>query len=347
MVKYSGCDVHREYSVFVEIDEDGVLEGPTRVDHDTNELEEHLEDLPDGTPVAIETSGSWYWIADRIEQMGHKPRLVNAARASRMMGFADKTDTLDAKGLAMLQKTKTLPEIWMPSAQQRDRRELLRFRMKLVQSRTRWKNRVHALLMKHGLDVSMTDAFGVGGLEELETHKDRLPDQARSVLADQLSMIQDLQQRIETVETQLEKMLESSEPRRLLRTMPGIGPILSALIVLEVGTIDRFPGPGHLASYAGVVPGTHASGGNRHDTGLRTQANKRLKHGFMEAANAVIRQQQTYSESRLIKKYRRLDENKPSGVAKGAVARMLAESAYWVWTKGEPYEEPDGWQPPS
>jgi transposase len=347
MTYYSGCDVHRDYSVFVGIDGDAQVHGPTRVDHGTGELEEHLGSIPENTPVAIETSGHWYWIANTIEAMGHRPRLTNAERASRMMGTIDKTDTLDAQGLAMLQKTGTLPEVWIPDGVLRDHRELLRFRMKLVQSKTRWKNRSQALLMKHGVSVSQSDAFGESGREKLKGIQETLPDQARRVLVQQLEMIDQLEERIETVEGVLEEILEDSRPRTVLQTMPGIGSVLSAMLVLEIGDVQRFPGPGHLASYAGVVPGVHASGGNRTDTGLRTKCHQTLKWGFMEAANAVIRHQEAYSESRLIQKYRRLAPHKPSGVPKGAVARMLAESAYWVLTKNEPYEEPDGWSPPS
>lgn len=166
MIQYSGCDVHKQFSVFAEIDEDGVIHGPTRVDHDTNELEEHLTSLPEGTPIAVETSGHWFWMVDRIEDMGHEPRLVNASRASKMMGNVDKTDSLDAQGLAVLQKTKTLPEVWIPDRSRRDRRELLRLRMKLAQSKTRWKNRIQSSLMKYGLDVSVSDAFGQTGRNE-------------------------------------------------------------------------------------------------------------------------------------------------------------------------------------
>lgn len=346
MVKYSGCDVHKKFSVFVEIDEDGVIHGPTRVDHHTGELEEHLESLPEGTPIAVETCGHWFWMVDRIEAMGHQPRLVNAQRASQMMGHVDKTDSLDAQGLAVLQQTGTLPEVWIPEGEQRDRRELLRLRLKMVQSKTRWKNRIQATLMKYGLDVSVSDAFGSKGREQLEALMKQVPEHSQQALNEQLRLLDRIIEQIDDIENQLEAVLENSRERSLLTTMPGIGRILSAVLVLEIGDIDRFPGPGHLASYSGVVPGVHASGGKRRTTGLRNEANQTLKWAYMEAANAVVRHQHDYPQSRLVKKYRRLSEHKPSGIAKGAVARMLAESTYWVLTKDEPYEEPDGWSPP-
>jgi len=82
MSYYSGCDMHKSFSVFVELSEEGVIEGPTRFDHGTGELQRHLNGLPDGTPVAIETSGRWYWMADKIEDADGVPRLVNAQKAN-------------------------------------------------------------------------------------------------------------------------------------------------------------------------------------------------------------------------------------------------------------------------
>jgi transposase len=223
MIQYGGCDVHKQFSVFAEIDEDGVIHGPTKVDQDTDELEEHLKSLPEGTPIAVETCGHWFWIVDRIEAMGHKPRLVNASRASKMMGDADKTDSLDAQGLAVLQKPKTLPEVWISEATQRDQRELLRLRMKQVQSRTRWKNQIQATLMKHGLDVSASDAFGDKGRDQLETVLQQVPEHSREVIRQQLGLLDRLNGQINAMEDRLNAVLEDSRFRELLATMPGIG----------------------------------------------------------------------------------------------------------------------------
>jgi len=130
MVEYSGCDLHKETSVFVEIDEYGELHGPTRVQNQSGQLKEHLEDHPDRTPVAIETSGRGYWMAGMMEEAGCTPRFVHAQKAEARMGNTNKTDSIDAKERAILQKTGTLPASWIPPAEIRDKREALRFRMK-------------------------------------------------------------------------------------------------------------------------------------------------------------------------------------------------------------------------
>lgn len=340
MTYYSGCDMHKSFSVFAGIDEDGVIHGPTRVDHDTDELRHHLRSLPDGTPVAIETSGRWYWMANEIEEADCIPRLVHARKAKVMMGNTNKTDKLDAEGLAILQKAGTLPDVWIPPEELRDQREVLRLRMKLKQSRTRWKNRIQAILEQYEYRSSYTDPFGPGGREEIEDAIQQCPAETQESLHQQLEVLDRIQTSIDQLEQQLENILEDSPERDWLQTIPGIGSILSATIMFEVGDVSRFPGPGHWAHYAGTTPRIHQSGDTRHTGSMRKQANQTLKWSFMEAAKVVIRHQETFSESRLVEKYQRLKNRKNAGVATGAVARMLAESTYWVLTKEEPYEEP-------
>lgn len=342
MVEYSGCDLHKKTSVFVEIDEHGELQGPKRVQNGTQEFKQHLESLPEGTPVAFETTGNWYWMADQVAQAGLEPRLVHAQKAGARMGNTNKTDSLDAQELAILQKTKTLPESWIPPKKIRDQREALRLRMKLSQSKVRWKNRIQALLSQYNVSITnFTDVFGVGGREELETKLDGLPEQTKGSVRTQLDLLDQIEATLEEWDNRLDRALEDSDERDWVMTIPCIGSVLSAVIVLEISDIERFPGPGHLASYAGTTPAVHQSGDHRSDKGLRKDACQYLKWAFFEAANILVRHQSSYEDSRLVKKYRRLRDRKNSNVAKGAVARMMAESTYWVLTKQEPYKEPD------
>ena len=114
--------------------------------------------------MAVETVGNWYWVVDEIEAGGGKPQLVNARLAKLMMGSVNKSDKLDAKGINRLQRTGTLPTVWIPSSSVRDARELPRTRMVLSAQRTQLKNRVHATLGKYGYTVEgASDAFGKRG----------------------------------------------------------------------------------------------------------------------------------------------------------------------------------------
>src|SRR5215213_8817340 len=129
MKKYIGCDMHKKYSVFVAMDETGKVEAPVRVAKDSLELDAYLKTLEAGTPVAVEASGGWYWFVDRLEEAGLDVRLVNPLEAKKRMPGRNKTDALDATGLAMMLRNGTLPEVWIPPAQLRDLRGLLRTRL--------------------------------------------------------------------------------------------------------------------------------------------------------------------------------------------------------------------------
>jgi transposase len=142
--QYIGCDAHRRYSVFVVMDDKGQASKPVRVEHDRSELREYLRRLPAGSRVAIESTGGWYWLVDEIEAAGLKPQLANAYQAKQRMTGRNKTDKFDARGLAMELLTGTLPTVWIPPAELRDLRGLMRTRLALRSCSTQVKNRVSA-----------------------------------------------------------------------------------------------------------------------------------------------------------------------------------------------------------
>src|SRR5262250_2039755 len=129
MRHFIGCDAHKKYSLFVAVDEAGQTKPAVRVNHDRESYRAFLRGLPASSSIAVETVGNWYWIVDEMQQAGHQPRLAHARKAKLMMGQLDKTDKLDARGLATLLRNGSLPEVWIPSRETRDQRELLRLRM--------------------------------------------------------------------------------------------------------------------------------------------------------------------------------------------------------------------------
>ena len=150
---YIALDSHKRYSFASVESEDGAKRTEARVEHRPGAIHQFLERFDHGSPVAVETVGNWYWIVGEIEEAGMVPRLVHARRAKMMLATANKTDRLDARGMNRLQRTGTLPTVWIPSAELRDQRELSRTRMVFTQQRTRLKNRIHANLAKYGLRI--------------------------------------------------------------------------------------------------------------------------------------------------------------------------------------------------
>ena len=243
-----------------------------------------------GSPVAVETIGNWYWIVDEIEQAGMVPRLVHARKAKMMFGCINKTDKLDAKGLNMLQRAGTLPTVWIPPAQVRDKRELPRTRMVFAVGRTKLKNRIHSVIDKYGLQnefEDISDIFGTTGRKLIARILDQLPSHTRYTTELLLEQLDQTEQKIKAIEVRMKELFKETEQHTLLKTMPGIGFILSVVILQEIGDIKRFGSAERFASYSGVTPRVHASGGKVRYGRLRPDTNHYLKWAFSEAGNSV------------------------------------------------------------
>src|SRR6266849_7876379 len=204
MEQFIGCDAHKKFSLFVAMNEDGEYGRAIRVGHDREVFRAFLEDLPPGSQIALETSGSYYWLVDEMERAGHRPQLAHALTAKRRMEGRHKTDEKDARGLAMLLRNGTLPEVWIPPAELRDQREMLRLRMFLVQQRTRLKNRIQGTLARYNVQVPGADLFGVAARLQLGTRLPELPVHSREAIEQELATLDVLETQIESAEKRLE-----------------------------------------------------------------------------------------------------------------------------------------------
>src|SRR5437764_691296 len=136
MEQFIGCDAHKKFSLFVAMNERGEYGPAVRVSHERQSMRRFLESLAAGSKIALETSGSYYWLVDEMKRAGHEAQLAHALTAKRRMEGRHKTDRKDAQGLAMLLRNGTLPRVWIPPQELRDQREMLRLRMTLVGMRT-------------------------------------------------------------------------------------------------------------------------------------------------------------------------------------------------------------------
>lgn len=338
-----GCDAHRRYSIFAIFDTSTLSVEQVRVNHKPGAIKEFLSDFPKGTPVALETVGNYYWIVDEIEQAGCVPQLAHAAKAKVIMGNINKTDKLDAKGLATLVHLGSLPTVWLPPGEIRDERELHRTRMALSKVRTALKNRIHATLAKYALNTSAhSDIFVGKGRAWLDKTIHKLPTETGRCVDQELDLLDATMLQISLLEKRIKERIEFTPNMQRLKTIPGVGNILAIVVDREIGTVDRFPTAGHLAAYAGVVPRVHSSGGKTRYGRMRKQANNYLKWAFIEAANVVVahRHHPSWRQKKVSQVYERIRRRKGHATAVGAVARNLAESAFWILKKGEAYKDP-------
>jgi transposase len=340
MEQFIGCDAHKKFSVFVAVNEKGHAGEALRVAHDRELYREFLRRLPAHSAIAVEATGSYSWLVDEMEQLGHRPKLCNPLEAKRRMGLTNKTDKLDAKGLAILLRNGTLPEVWIPPSELRDQRELLRLRIFLVRMRTRVKNRIHATLGRHNIQVPGADLFGVAARKQLGMRLPELPVHCREAVEQELATVDFLKTQIESAERRLEGLRKVSVEADVLKTLPCVGEILSMVLMLEIGRVDRFPTAAHLASYAGLVPRVRSSGGHTRMGQVCGNVNRNLKWAFVEIGNLVVVNQRRLAGTHVVRLYQRVKRAKNHQKAVVAVGRHLAEAAWSVLSKLEVYREP-------
>ena len=336
-------DAHKRYSQVCVQKQNGQFLCEKRINHSKGVIKEFLAGWTAGTDVALETVGNYYWIVDEIEQARMQPKLVHAHKAKLMLGSINKTDKLDARALNKLQRTGTLPTVWIPPSEIRDNRELPRTRMVFANLRTRLKNRIHSVFDKYGLHTDfagISDIFGKRGREQMALTIKRLPPETRYTLRCLLRELDMVKSQIQRIEKRMKKVFSKTEVVNRLMSLPGIGFILAVAIANEIGDIARFATPQRLASYAGTVPRVHSSGGHTRYGKLRNDVNHYLKWAYSEAGNSTALNYKRFPGRHTSRLYMRIKERKGHAKAVGAVGRHLAEASFWVLTRNENYKEP-------
>src|SRR6266566_1878360 len=171
---YVGIDLHRKRSQITALDEQGTELLSRRVANDPEALKTILAELGGELKVALEATYGWEWLADLLDREGHELHLSHPLRTKAIAAARVKTDAVDARTLAHLLRTDLLPEAYVAPRELRDLRDLLRHRVVLTRMRSALKNRVGAILAKHGIARPYSDMFGPGGtrfLAELELHE--------------------------------------------------------------------------------------------------------------------------------------------------------------------------------
>jgi transposase len=341
MKYYIGDDAHKKYSVFRTVDEQGQVGSSERVEHDKELYRKYLTTLPPSSPIAIESVGNWYWMIEAMEQAGHTPILVHPRKAKLLMGLIDKTDKLDAKGLAMLNLNGSLPAVWIPPAGLRDQRELSRMRMAMVKVRTQFKNRIQATLAKYALTIDeVSDTFGKQGRLLLSQAIKELPPETRRSVEEQLQLLDQVSAQIEEIEQHIREIVKVTPMMQNLKSLPGVGDILAVVIALEIGTVERFGSAEHLASYSGTVPRVSSSGGKTHYGKVKPDVNHYLKWAYIEAANCIALQHKQLEGRHVVDLLKRVQKQKGYAKAAVAVGRHLAEATYCMLKRNELYQEP-------
>jgi transposase len=333
---YAGLDLSRHKLDVHLLDEVGRSVEVLAVPPDSGGLKllvERVAKHGESIEAAIESMTGARFVHDTLERLGWDVQIADAAKAKGLAPLTAKTDKIDARVLAELARRDLVPAIWLPDPAVRQARERARFRLYLVRWRTSLKNRIHATLMTFGHPVPVSDLFGARGRELLSSLA--IPEPWSTSLATCLRMIDELETQIDACEADLRSLGADHPYVPLLRTVPGIGWVLSYTIAAEIGDIARFASPGRFVGYTGLCPRVYQSGPTDRRGALTKNGPTYLRWALIEAATTASRDARF--RARYLRTKRRLGKQRGSKVAKVELARELASAIWHMLTRQEPF----------
>ena len=321
-MKIVGCDLHTRYQQIAMLDSETGERTERRLEHAHGEARAFYANLQGEVRVGVEATGYTRWLERLMAELGHELWMGDAAQIRASMVRKQKTDARDAAHLLQLLVEERFPRIWRPTMAERDQRQLVWHRQKLVWMRNAVGNQLHALAMGEGV-CRKKQLFTKKGRAELQSLP--LGDWASYRRQELLQMVDQLDGSLEKLDRAVEEQSQQNAAAVLLRTHPGVGPVTSLAFVLTLGPVERFQRSQQVVSYLGLNPREHSSGGKQRLGAISKQGNPMMRSLLVEAGHSAAR-----LDVELRKDYQRLKLRRGSGVAKVAIARKLAVRMYWM-----------------
>ncbi len=316
-----GCDFHPRYQQVAALDQGTGEIVERRLSHETKEAAAFYESLPRGALIGMEATCPAQWFERLLSSYGHQLWVGDPAVIRASVVRKQKTDTRDARHLLDLLLTDRFPRIWVPTPAERDSRQLLVHRHKLVCWRTQVRNQLSALARNQGV-LPRRRFWTPLGRQPLESL--RLDAWAARRRQDLLGLLDQLDGHIAELTRQVEQQAAGRAEAVALMQQDGVGPIVSLAFVLTLGPASRFRRGKQVASYLGLNPSEHSSGGTQRLGHISKQGNQMMRWLLVEAAWVAVRK-----DVELQRVYRRLAFRRGRKIAAVAVARKLAVKLYW------------------
>jgi len=326
-----GCDFHPSWQQVSWLDRETGEAGDHKLVHEPGAVEKFYRQFPVGSRIGMEATGNCQWFVDLVSRMGHEVLIGDAAKIRASDSRQQKHDKRDARLLVQLLAEGRFPRIWTPSSEQRDLRQLLIHRYKLVRIRAQVKNGLQHLAMNQGVlrKRKLWSKAGERVLCELP-----LAPWASRRREDLFKVREMLSRQIDLLDRAVVEAAQKNEKAKLLMTQPGVGPITSMAFVLTIGDVSRFPRGKQVASYLGLIPREYSSGGHQRLGAISKQGNTFLRMLLVEAAQGAVRCDPGFRNE-----YLHRCHSKAKGVAKVAAARKLAIRLYWMLRTNTGYPE--------
>jgi transposase len=327
-----GVDYHPSFQQIAFMDEKTGEYEERRLNHSDREAEKFYRELKQrgvSVRVGMEATGYSRWFERLLAELGFELWIGDAAEIETKRVRKQKTDREDARLLLKLLLENRFPRIWVPSPENRDLRQLLWHRHRLVQMRTRLMNQLQAVAMNEGYRWKKK-LFSEKGRSQLE--KLSLAPWASRRRKELLELLDQLDPKIEELTAAVEQEAQKRPEVLLLMTHPGVGPLTGLAYVLVIGTPERFPCGKQIGSYTGLIPSEDSSAGHQRLGHISKQGNTLLRYLLGEASQAAVR---TNSDWR--RRYIHLAMRRQKSIAKVAMARKLGVRLYWMWRNGWDY----------
>jgi transposase len=317
-----GCDFHTRFQQVAMLDPTTGEVIERRLEHETGEARRFYASLCEPARVGIEATVNAQWFEKVLREYHHELWVGDAAEIRAMRVRKQKTDSRDALHILDLLLSDRFPRIWIPSPAERDVRQLVRHRHKLVRMRTSVMNQLHALAIGQGLCRKQKLWSKVGRMELQALVLDPWAHRRRHEL---LQLLDQLNPWIAELDRAVMQEVQSRPEAVRLMNEPGVGPVTALAFVLTIGPVDRFQRSKQVVSYLGLNPTEDSSGGRQRLGSISKQGNSMVRHLLVEAGQAASK-----FDRELRRDYERLKFRRGhSGVAKVAIARKLAVRLYW------------------
>src|SRR5260221_7869844 len=326
-----GCDYHPSWQQICWFDTATGETGELKLEHASGEAEKFYRGLPGHALIGMESTGNCQWFVEMATTAGHDVWISDAAQIRASDVRQQEHDRRDAALILKLLMEGRFPRIWIPSGQEKDLRQLLIHRYKLVRIRAQVKTELQHLAMNQGVTKKrqLWSKAGEKVLRELP-----LKPWASRRREDLFKVREMLNGQIESLDAAVVEAAEKNEKAKLLMTQPGVGPITAMAFVLTMGDVNRFQRGKQVASYLGLIPREYSSGGKQRLGSISKQGNGFMRMLLVEAAQWAVR-----CDPGFRKEYLHRCHSKAKGVAKVAAARKLAVRLYWMLRTNTAYPE--------
>ncbi len=328
-----GCDYHPGFQQIAFVDTDSGEWNERKLGHreEAEQFYRQLKVRGKKVRVGMEASGHARWFERLLTEVQFELWIGDAAEIRTKRVRKQKTDRQDAELLLRLLIEDRFPRIWVADGENRDLRQLLWHRHRLVQMRTRIMNQLHVLALNEGVrrKKALWRPAGRAQLQSLV-----LARWASRRRQDLLELLDQLTPKIQELTRALEQEVEKRPVARRLMTHPGVGPLTALAFELVIGTPERFGCGKQIASYVGLVPSEESSGDRRRLGHISKQGNSLLRFLLVEAAQVTVRTDPDWR-----RRFLHLAMRRERRIAKVAMARKLAVRLYWMWRKEWDYEQ--------